>query len=408
MYASKATMNMNAKGKSNLSMLQQRQRQAPLDQDNHPKGKGVRLERAQMSAQFSKTEMCKFNVLGICNKGAGCVFAHSETELKSRPDLSCTRLCRVFLQTGQCDDPNCSFAHSKDQLRTTDFFHKTKLCRFWQAGHCILDDKCRFAHSTTELKKDVAVKATLQPQPQDLQGNPMPIPVMLNQIQFLLQQREQLQQLMSQAQQRVPQQNYQQQPPMDICSGCATPEYCTFDDFESGPAQALCHATLQDKLKTASSTCSSQDPDESRDHYYWSNSDSNSSPEPETTSYNDRWEPSGSDGSSTPEFPPNYGEAQVPVKMMPPLQRLPLKLAPAPQMSAIEHQGGDAIEHYAGDMEIMQAPLPEETPVTDTLEYTPSYQVKNTFISVSNPSTFKPLRCVQSAGVLSEMQNKAL
>merc|ERR1719502_2658966 len=117
--------------------MHEAQQQAQVNPD-FPKGKGVRLERAQMSAQFSKTEMCKFYLLGICNKGSACVFAHSENELKSRPDLSCTRLCRVFLQTGQCNDPKCCFAHSKDQLRTTDFFHKTKLCKFWQAGHCIL------------------------------------------------------------------------------------------------------------------------------------------------------------------------------------------------------------------------------------------------------------------------------
>eukprot|EP00746_Dinoflagellata_sp_MGD_P139646 gnl/MRDRNA2_/MRDRNA2_73077_c0_seq1.p1 gnl/MRDRNA2_/MRDRNA2_73077_c0~~gnl/MRDRNA2_/MRDRNA2_73077_c0_seq1.p1 ORF type:complete len:413 (-),score=69.28 gnl/MRDRNA2_/MRDRNA2_73077_c0_seq1:3-1241(-) len=410
MYASKATMNMNAKGKSNLSMLQQRQRQAPLDQDNHPKGKGVRLERAQMSAQFSKTEMCKFNVLGICNKGAGCVFAHSETELKSRPDLSCTRLCRVFLQTGQCNDANCSFAHSKDQLRTTDFFHKTKLCKFWQAGHCILDDKCRFAHTTNELKSDVMVKQT--PQQHNLNGNnPMPLPEMLNQIQLLLQQREQLQQqLMSQSMQALPQQqDYREQSPMgslQIYSGCATPEY---HDFDTAPY--LCPATLQEKLELASSTCDSQEADRFQGSF-GTNSDSNSfdlgSPEPETDTCEpceDQWEPSGSDsyGSRTPDFPPMYGEGQMPIKMMPPMQfRLPQLVVP---VQMIGNGRGDAMEHYAGDMEIVQAPLPDEAPLNGNWQCNSSYQVKNTFISEESTMS-KPLRYVRSAaGRLSEMQN---
>merc|ERR1719161_1404479 len=113
MNQSIASMNMkiDAEAISNLLVLQQQQ-QAQSDQE-YSKGKGVRLERAQMSAQFSKTEMCKFNLLGICNKGSACAFAHSDVELKNRPDLSRTRLCRVFLQTGQCNDKNCTFAHSK-------------------------------------------------------------------------------------------------------------------------------------------------------------------------------------------------------------------------------------------------------------------------------------------------------
>jgi hypothetical protein len=417
-------MNMNAKGKSNLKIMlqQQQQQQAQSDQENPKgKGKGVRLERAQMSAQFSKTEMCKFHVLGICNKGSACAFAHNDVELKRRPDLSCTRLCRVFLQTGECNNANCSFAHSKDELRTTDFFHKTKLCRFWQAGHCILDDKCRFAHTTDEIKPDVMVtqkpeQPPCQPCQPNLKGNnPMPIQnqiQMLNQIQLLLQQREQLQQqLLSQSMQNVPQQNvpqqdYRKQSPMEIYSGCATPEY---HDFGTAPMQALCPATLQDKLEYASSTCDSQEADRFQDRYF-PNSDSNSldlaSPEPETTPGEDQWDPSGSDsyGSRTPDFPPMYGEEQVPVKMLPPVQfHLPQLLAPVPQMSVIGNETGDAIEHYAGDVEVAQTPLPDEP--LGSWECNSGYQVKHTFISVNNSSS-QPLRCVRSAaGRLTDMQN---
>jgi len=33
------------------------------------------------------------------------------------PDLSRTKLCKVLLSTGRCENPNCTYAHNKDQLR---------------------------------------------------------------------------------------------------------------------------------------------------------------------------------------------------------------------------------------------------------------------------------------------------
>jgi hypothetical protein len=253
------------------------------------------------------------------------------------------------------------------------------------------------------------------PQHQNMQGNnPMAIPAMLNQIQLLLQQREQLQQqMMQQSIQNLHQKDHQQQSQMGIYSGCATPEYLDFDD---APMQALSLATLQDKLESVCSECETQESDGFQESPESQNSMSNSFDGFETTPYEARWEPSGSDsyGSSTPDFPPIYGEGQPPVKMMPPMQRVPLLLAPAPQMNMIGNETGDAIEHYAGDMEIKQAPLPEEslftqtpdTSINGTWESNSGYQVKNTFISTKS-TTNKPLRCVRSAaGRLTEMQNQ--
>jgi len=102
--------------------------------------------------QFSKTKMCKFNLVGMCMKGVQCPFAHDKCELRSLPDLTCTKLCKTLIQTGNCDDERCTYAHSKDELRATSTFHKTKLCRFSQMGHCALGSKCNFAHSEEEIR----------------------------------------------------------------------------------------------------------------------------------------------------------------------------------------------------------------------------------------------------------------
>jgi len=107
----------------------------------------------QRAQQFSKTKLCKFELLGICAKGRACPFAHGGAEMKPLPDLRCTKLCVSLLQTGQCDTPDCTFAHSREELRTTGTFRKTKLCRFFtQTGHCTLGWKCSFAHSPDKVR----------------------------------------------------------------------------------------------------------------------------------------------------------------------------------------------------------------------------------------------------------------
>mmetsp|Transcript_104933 Transcript_104933/g.326183 ORF Transcript_104933/g.326183 Transcript_104933/m.326183 type:complete len:325 (+) Transcript_104933:51-1025(+) len=67
--------------------------------------------------QFSKTKMCRFELLGMCAKGTQCPFAHSTGELRPLPDLRCTKLCRELLQSGACSNRNCSYAHSREELR---------------------------------------------------------------------------------------------------------------------------------------------------------------------------------------------------------------------------------------------------------------------------------------------------
>lgn len=111
--------------------------------------------------QFSKTKMCKFEIVGMCAKGTQCPFAHGREEMKPLPDLTCTKLCKTLIQTGICDVEGCKYAHSKEELRATSTFHKTKLCRFSQIGHCALGAKCNFAHSPQEIR---TIEDPLEPQ----------------------------------------------------------------------------------------------------------------------------------------------------------------------------------------------------------------------------------------------------
>lgn len=71
------------------------------------------------NSQFSKTKMCRFELLGMCTKGTQCPFAHVCVELKPLPDLRCTKLCRELIQFGKCTNKACSYAHSKEELRSS-------------------------------------------------------------------------------------------------------------------------------------------------------------------------------------------------------------------------------------------------------------------------------------------------
>lgn len=80
------------------------------------------------------------------------MFAHTEDELQSRPDLKCTSLCPILARGGVCSDADCQFAHDKAELRVTNVFYKTGLCKDFQRGECLLGDTCRHAHVRDELQ----------------------------------------------------------------------------------------------------------------------------------------------------------------------------------------------------------------------------------------------------------------
>lgn len=118
----------------------------PSDSDMPSRHEESHIFKSKMYAQFRKTTMCKFEIMGLCRKGAQCPYAHDPAELQKRPDLSCTKICPEFTKTGRCSQADCSYAHSADELRATNLFKKTKPCRFWPTGHCNHGHKCRFAH----------------------------------------------------------------------------------------------------------------------------------------------------------------------------------------------------------------------------------------------------------------------
>jgi hypothetical protein len=102
---------------------------------------------------FYKTKMCSLFNLNICKKGKDCPFAHSEDELRDKPNLQKTKLCDDFLQQGHCHrGENCPFAHGEDELRSTPDLFKTAICNLWTQGKCTAGESCRFAHGYEDLR----------------------------------------------------------------------------------------------------------------------------------------------------------------------------------------------------------------------------------------------------------------
>jgi len=101
---------------------------------------------------FFKTKVCSLYNLNICKKGNDCPFAHSDDELRDKPNLYKTKLCDAFLQ-GQCNKgEECSFAHGEEELRSTPDLFKTAICNLWTQGKCTAGESCRFAHGYDDLR----------------------------------------------------------------------------------------------------------------------------------------------------------------------------------------------------------------------------------------------------------------
>mmetsp|Transcript_92341 Transcript_92341/g.214580 ORF Transcript_92341/g.214580 Transcript_92341/m.214580 type:complete len:845 (+) Transcript_92341:65-2599(+) len=79
---------------------------------------------------FHKTLLCTHYASGgRCRRGEQCTFAHGLADLRKKPNLLHTRLCRVFVTKGICPNAFCNFAHSREELR--------KLCNSMAvAGKC--------------------------------------------------------------------------------------------------------------------------------------------------------------------------------------------------------------------------------------------------------------------------------
>lgn len=80
-----------------------------------------------------KTEMCKFYPKGKCTRGEECNFAHDPSELKVKPDLLKTRLCRSFIKSGFCRSAaDCKFAHGLHELNAMPFELNTLEALLWK------------------------------------------------------------------------------------------------------------------------------------------------------------------------------------------------------------------------------------------------------------------------------------
>jgi len=102
---------------------------------------------------FYKTKMCNLFLLNLCKKGNDCPFAHSEDEIREKPNLEKTKLCPQFLEEGKCNKGNrCAFAHGEEELRSTPDLFKTAICNLWSQGKCTSGERCRFAHGPKDLR----------------------------------------------------------------------------------------------------------------------------------------------------------------------------------------------------------------------------------------------------------------
>ncbi|KEP59989.1 UNVERIFIED_CONTAM: zinc finger protein ZFP1 [Hammondia hammondi] len=105
---------------------------------------------------FWKTQLCpKLHSTGVCPRKDHCSFAHSQEELRTPPDLRCTKWCRRVFRGQICEDPGCPYAHSKEDLRCNGhqlLTFKTAMCKFHAKGVCLSGASCRFAHTAEELR----------------------------------------------------------------------------------------------------------------------------------------------------------------------------------------------------------------------------------------------------------------
>eukprot|EP00382_Lankesteria_abbotti_P000519 CAMPEP_0113845204 /NCGR_PEP_ID=MMETSP0372-20130328/630_1 /TAXON_ID=340204 /ORGANISM="Lankesteria abbotti" /LENGTH=1035 /DNA_ID=CAMNT_0000814227 /DNA_START=99 /DNA_END=3206 /DNA_ORIENTATION=- /assembly_acc=CAM_ASM_000359 len=90
--------------------------------------------------------------MGKCKMKDGCNYAHTEAELRRKPDLSCTKLCPSVEKGKECVNASCRYAHKQSELRATSIFHKTKMCKHWKNGKCSGGVTCRHAHGDNDIR----------------------------------------------------------------------------------------------------------------------------------------------------------------------------------------------------------------------------------------------------------------
>lgn len=75
-----------------------------------------KLTPVACAVKFKKTAVCCY--YPKCAKGDQCYYAHSESELRTRPNFTKTRMCAGY-RDGRCKLPasECGFAHGRHDLR---------------------------------------------------------------------------------------------------------------------------------------------------------------------------------------------------------------------------------------------------------------------------------------------------
>mmetsp|Transcript_49886 Transcript_49886/g.118948 ORF Transcript_49886/g.118948 Transcript_49886/m.118948 type:complete len:165 (-) Transcript_49886:335-829(-) len=70
---------------------------------------------------LSYTSMCKFHLRKKCTRGDQCTFAHDESQLRGKPNLTGTKLCRFFATGQSCRyGDKCTHSHSLQELGQDD------------------------------------------------------------------------------------------------------------------------------------------------------------------------------------------------------------------------------------------------------------------------------------------------
>jgi len=76
--------------------------------------------------EFVKTRLCRFELMGCCQKGTSCPFAHGAQDLRTYPDLTKTSICHKWAR-GCCPLPadRCRYAHGTSDRRLPEFTSRT-------------------------------------------------------------------------------------------------------------------------------------------------------------------------------------------------------------------------------------------------------------------------------------------
>jgi len=78
--------------------------------------------------EFVKTRLCRFELMGCCQKGTSCPFAHGVQDLRTYPDLTKTSICHKWAR-GCCPLPadRCRYAHGASDRRMPEFTRTSQL-----------------------------------------------------------------------------------------------------------------------------------------------------------------------------------------------------------------------------------------------------------------------------------------